>query len=48
LIRKRQEIIEAQKKMRVTLEDWIPKILAAQDRTAICKPPGLCATRTAA
>ena len=25
------EIIKAQEKMRATLEDWIPKILAAQE-----------------
>jgi len=33
------EIIKAQQPMHATLEDWIPKILAAQDRTAICKRP---------
>jgi DUF1680 family protein len=38
------EIIEAHKKMRATLEDWIPKILAAQEpdgylQTAFTVPP---------
>ena len=31
------EILAAQAKMRATLEDWIPKILAAQHPTATCR-----------
>ena len=40
-----KDILAAQDKMRATLDDWIPKILAARSRTAICRPRSRCATR---
>ena len=38
-----QEIIQAQAKMKATLEDWIPKILAAQHPDAVVLDPRLVA-----